>query len=165
MKKGFSLIELIVTITILGILATVLVSSFIYVSSKSKDQTDDVAILNLETATQMAAQYNGIYKEAKEIAEDTLDNSIVMVYSANESDVLEFSHSYIKNENNSITTTKNNKESDLCKIENKILEYVGGSIEPITLEGKKYKNSDIKISIIFTDVEFKVKIETEVINH
>lgn len=60
LKKGFTIIELVIVIAVIGILATVLIPTFSTVIHKARVSSDEQAVRNMNTALQTASVYEDI---------------------------------------------------------------------------------------------------------
>ena len=67
---GFSLIELLVVITIMGILAAVAIPRFMGVLEQAKDRADESNVHTLKTAAQVYYFEEGIWPPVEEIDEE-----------------------------------------------------------------------------------------------
>lgn len=164
-NKGFSLVELLVSLAIIGVLSGILIPTLSGSFDKSKEKADMSEINNLVSTTQVAVQNNAIYTAADEIANKSYDDKIVMVYYV-AGDTLVFDYSYIKTDDD--TSVKSNDGSalsaDMRKVNDKILTSINGKIEPVQLKSKLYKNKSYEIILTFPDVNFKVDAELVVNN-
>lgn len=160
-KRGFSLIELIVVIAILGILGVSLVPTFFHSMESSREKKDKAAIDNLQTSIQMAAQENRCYKEAKKVIEESSDRQIYLIYEPNNDHVLEFKFCSVSDKTNGIMKSSDDPsaEDKVSKLKQQIADYVNGHIEPITLESEKYKFQE-KYCFVLTlpDADYKVDV-------
>ena len=71
-KKGFTIIELVIVIAVIGILTAVLVPTFINLTAKANEAADDSLVKNLNTALKMEEQTPG--KKKNETLQDAVDD-------------------------------------------------------------------------------------------
>ena len=71
-KKGFTIIELVIVIAVIGILTAVLVPTFINLTNKANEAADDSLVKNLNTALKMEEQLLGNKKN--ETLQDAVDD-------------------------------------------------------------------------------------------
>lgn len=163
-KKGFSLVELITVIAIIAIISGLLAPSLISSTTSSREKTDAASLLNLEMTLQMAFQHSNVYKNAKNIADDTADKKIKVVYSVTGDDnILTLSHCEIVNKNGSVTTSYDDNElgRELAGMRSQLTDRVNGKIEPISIASEQYRSVDHRFIITFLDVDYKVDVELE----
>lgn len=160
-KKGFSLVELLVTITIIGILAAMLAPAITSSISDSKKGMDETNLTNLTTTIQMGMQHNSIYKDARKIADNTLTGKIVVKYYVNQDNIVLIDSCEVADRFGGTYTDAD--RGDLAKLKTLLSDYVNGKIEPIELKSNYYRDCDYKFTITFPDVEFKVNVEMEVV--
>ena len=63
MKKGFTIVELVIVIAVIAILTAILVPTFISISNKADKASDTSLVTNLNTALKMAEGDNEIYED------------------------------------------------------------------------------------------------------
>ena len=139
-KKGFSLIELIIAVTILAVLAAMLVPALLSSNGTTRENADEADIESLATTIQMAAQTNKIYKNGRLLASQSDNDTIKMVFAPNDNYELACVECYIVNENGKINEVGSDETNvRLLQLKQQITDYVNGIIEPTILSSDYYR--------------------------
>ena len=70
-EKGFTIVELVIVVAVIGILAAILIPTFVNLTSKAKEQSDRVFIKNLNTQLSMNEVEQGRNRTMTEAVEDS----------------------------------------------------------------------------------------------
>ena len=154
-KKGFSLIELITVIAILGILISVLTPALLTSMEESREKADKVAIENLSTTLHVASQQSVIYKLAQGVVEDTKSDYLIIRYAVNDKTVV-FSSCEPSN-------GRGESAEKVERLEQEIQDFINGKIEPIELKSEYYADRDYLFKLTFLDVDFKTNLEMSMV--
>ena len=163
-KKGFSLVELLIVVAILSALAAFLAPALLDSVVASREKVDKMEIVNLETTLKTAMQHNSIYKDAKQLADNTTDGTIVFIYAVGRDNVLYLESCEMTDKQSGFTTDKHAtyRGADLAALKAKVNDFINGKIEPIEMTSKYYQTHKCKITVTFPDVEFKVNTSVEI---
>ena len=71
-KKGFTIVELVIVVAVIGILAAVLIPTFVNLTNKANETSDDALVKNLNTSLQMAEEEQGKKNDTFQEAIDDL---------------------------------------------------------------------------------------------
>ena len=130
----------------------------------SKEKTDEHAFGNLQTNIQMALQQNNIYKQSQKIAENTHDNSIMLIYNMDENGIVTLTECIANDKTMGGTkdTDSNSVGYELAKFKEMFENYINGQIEPISIQSMKYKYKELRFVVTYPDVDFKVNISMSI---
>lgn len=164
-KKGFSFIELLVVLFIMGVLAFMLIPSLTSSSTSSRENADQATISNLETTVCAAIQGNSIYKNAKKIADLSTTNEITIVYCVDSDNVMTLEEcEVIINIDGNEVIIKSDSDGEigetLLKIKNDVSAYIESNLGVVTLQSKNRSNKEYRMKVSFPDVMFRVTITT-----
>ena len=162
-NKGFSLVEMLVAIAIIGVLSAILIPALSGAVEESKEKSDISAVRALAPTLQISVQNNAIYNTAESIARKTTNDCITMVYYLDDENNLTFDYSYI---NTGASTIKSSDDDEVAikmrRLNDDIMASVNGQIEPIKIRSKFYKNKSYEIVLHFPDMNFKVDADLNV---
>lgn len=162
-KKGFSLIELIIAVTILAVLAAMLVPALLSSNGTTRENADEADIESLATTIQMAAQTNKIYKNGRLLASQSDNDTIKMVFAPNDNYELACVECYIVNENGKINEVGSDETNvRLLQLKQQITDYVNGIIEPTILSSDYYRIQKFIFSLEYPDVDLKVNVSWQI---
>lgn len=158
--KGFTLVEIIVCVAILGVLSAVLIPSLRGMGENSKEKADNAAIINLEGLVSSALQENSTYKESRKLAETFGNGEMIIDYDVDDDKQLFLNKITIGINDDMVSADTDGEVGEkIQKIETKIQNYTNANSDPIVFGSKQYQYSDYKIKVTFPDVEFKVNTE------
>lgn len=169
-KLGLSLVELVVTITIMAILAAWLIPSLISSKQDSDMKMDKSAVESLQSAVHIASQDSEIYMKAKVLADSSSNKQIKLVYTPSEDGTLVLSSAYIK-DGKTVVSSNDANGTMLRDIMTAIDNKVNSTMDPVVLKTAEAKELSYCFIITFPDVKFKTNIEyysatkEEVSNH
>ena len=142
-KKGFSLIELVVTIALIAIAATFITASYLNTLEENRMEADMSQLNNIDNSLQQIMIYKDAFKEASQLVVD--DNKLNFVFPLH----------YDQNSGKSmiiISQAKLNGD-DLNKtkaIYPHLKEFIGDTIE---LTSSTYKHGEYKVTLEFDGVK------------
>ena len=157
-KLGLSLVELVVTITIMAILAAWLIPSLISSKQDSDIKMDKSAVESLQSAIHIASQDSEIYMKAKILADSSSNNQVKLVYVPNAEGVLELKTAYVKDGTKTISSDGAGGEL-LREIKTDIDNKVNSTMDPVVLKTADAKDKHYCFIITFPDVKFKTEVE------
>lgn len=157
-KLGLSLVELVVTITIMAILAAWLIPSLISSKQDSDMKMDKSAVESLQSAIHIASQDSEIYTKAKILADSSSNNQVKLVYVPNADGVLELKTAYVKDGTKTISSDGAGGEL-LREVKTDIDNKINSTMDPVVLKTADAKNKHYCFIITFPDVKFKTEVE------
>ena len=157
-KLGLSLVELVVTITIMAILAAWLIPSLISSKQDSDMKMDKSAVESLQSAIHIASQDSEIYMKSKVLANSSSNRQIKLVYVPNNEGVLVLNTAYVKDGTKTISS-KDPAGEMLREVMTDINNKVNSTMDPVVLKTADAKNQSYCFIISFPDVKFKTNID------
>ncbi|MBQ8627182.1 MAG: hypothetical protein IJ419_13620 [Agathobacter sp.] len=157
-KLGLSLVELVVTITIMAILAAWLIPSLISSKQDSDMKMDKSAVESLQSAIHIASQDSEIYMKSKVLADSSSNRQIKLVYVPNNEGVLVLNAAYVKDGTKTISS-KDPAGEMLREVMTDINNKVNSTMDPVVLKTADAKNQSYCFIISFPDVKFKTNID------
>ena len=157
-KLGLSLVELVVTITIMAILAAWLIPSLISSKHDSDIKMDKSAVESLQSAIHIASQDSDVYTQAKMLADVSSNNQVKVIYALNANGILECSTVSIKM-GDMVLTSNDAAGKDLQTLKTEIVNRVNSTMDPVELKTADAKEKAYCFIITFPDVKFKTNIE------
>lgn len=143
-NKGLSLIELIVTVAILAVAATLFVSSYTGTMEDQTMQADMVALNNIDTTLQEIFIYDEVFDDVENYAKD--QNQLVITFAVEKNDdgygVVRINDAAVSDSVK--TDTALTGFPDLYKY---LKNYVG---DEIVLTSTNYKNGYYKVHVTFS---------------
>lgn len=164
-RKGFTLIEVVVSIAIVGILSAIIAPSFVNTSAESKEKSDVAMVESLETEVRIGTQSTQIYKSAKELVDQTEAKELKLTYMLNQSNTLTLTECSIDSKTEGLVSSDNTNDTGtkLKEYMYDITDYVNSNIEPIELQSEQYRTHKYIITLTFPDIDFKVNSRTEMV--
>ena len=162
-NKGFSLVELLVTMSIIGVLAAMLAPALTSSIAESKKDMDKASLNNLTQTIQMGMQHSSVYTDAKKIADGTHKGQIVVKYDVDRNNIVTIDSCEITDKFGLVFKDSDDDMDDLEAVKESLKNYVNGKIEPIELKSKYYQDCDeFRFIVTFPDVDFRVNVELEI---
>lgn len=143
-KKGFSLLELLVTVGILAILGTIIFPSFLHSRDNAKENDVRTAANQLVTTVVSCAEERGIYYQLQNIAKMSDNNRFIVVYEQNDDHELVFKE--IQTEKNKATDLTN---AEIQALGQELADKVNGIVEPVKVDCGSLRNSRFDITLTF----------------
>lgn len=160
-NKGFTLVELLVVVAIMAVLSATFIPSLTAANGNTDEKVDEAAVAMLQTNIKLALQHSSMYKDAKDMVDDSKDDKLTIVYKVDENNNLLFDRCEIIDDDDGKVTSFDESDlgSELSSLRTKIIDFINGKMEPITLESDKYQDMGYYYTITFPDVDHKVDVE------
>jgi prepilin-type N-terminal cleavage/methylation domain-containing protein len=160
-NKGYSLLELLIAVSVLAVISVILVPSLHHFTIASKEKADAAAVGNVQTTVHMALQSSQIYHIAKDCSPDVVDQKLTFVYVVNEDHILTLDRiDYECADSDKIDILS----QETAKIQTAVSNYVNGKLEPIEIGSEAYRLREYHIVATFPDVDYKVNLELEMVD-
>lgn len=155
-KKGFSFIELIVTIALLAITSAVLIGSYVTVMENQRQKTDISALESIDISLQEVFLYNDAFKEAKSVVKNDymIDLEFTLEMTAEGDAYVDIAKALV----NGTTTTLEETCPRTCEY---LIDLVG---EKINLQSSAYKRGTYNVHIEFGGAQVSSLRDFEITN-
>jgi prepilin-type N-terminal cleavage/methylation domain-containing protein len=143
-KKGFTLVELLVTVALMAIVASVVVSSYTNVMESQRMEADMAMLHQLDDSVKQILLYDDAFEDIKDHVYDDNKMKLTFYLSQNKTD------SYVSLDDTIInlgTAEEGNLENTCKVLYQYLVEYIGSDI--IDLESSSYKFGTYEIYIEF----------------
>ena len=158
-KKGFTLIELVVSIGILAVLAGVMVPSLIVSANQARKDADDAAMSQLAQLHKAAIQEHETYHYFAQTVDKLADGekNVYFWYESDEDGNVVFSAMNLKYPDDSTGPEQEQINQWAGQLKVKVKEYISGTYEIPQMQSRTNKSKTYIVCVSATNREFLVK--------
>lgn len=160
-NKGFSLLELVVTVGIMAVLAGVLIPSMVTASNDSRQKSDDAAMQHLTELYKSATQEHQAYyyfSRAMELLDEG-EKEVYFWYDIDANGNVTYRAMNLKYPDNATAATINDINVWASQYKDRANDYIKGSYEIPQMESKNSFKKCYVIAVTATEREYLVNVK------